>query len=148
MNTLEQAKKLVENYCKYYGIKTNELKRNSRTYPHKVIIITKDKHVNTATMRMALGYFIFMHFPIRIKEVADIIGYQDHSCISTQRKRIDNYIETKDSYFMPYYEVLINLAKELDISIKYKRIYTNVANFIRYESDIEFAEQIKYYENA
>lgn len=147
MNTLQQAKKLIENYCKHYGIKTIELKRNSRQYPHK-LLITKDKHVNTATMRMALGYFIFMHFPIRIKEVADIVGYQDHSCISSQRKTIQNYIETNDEFFIPYYEVLITLAQELDISLEYKRIYTNVGPFMRYESDTEFAEQIKYYENA
>ena len=147
MNTLQQAKKLIENYCKHYGIKTIELKRNSRQYPHK-LLITKDKHVNTATMRMALGYFIFMHFPIRIKEVADIVGYQDHSCISSQRKTIQNYIETNDEFFIPYYEVLITLAQGLDISMEYKRIYTNVASFMRYESDTEFAEQIKYYENA
>ena len=55
MNTLQQAKKLIENYCKHYGIKTIELKRNSRQYPHK-LLITKDKHVNTAYLLLLKVY--------------------------------------------------------------------------------------------
>ena len=61
MNTPQQARQLIELYCKYYKLKTSDLKRNNRYYPAKVIV-RKDAHVNTSTMRMALAYFIFMHF--------------------------------------------------------------------------------------
>jgi hypothetical protein len=147
MNTPQKARELIELYCKHYGIKTNNLKRNNRYYPAKVIV-KKDAHVNTSTMRMALAYFIFMHFPLRIKEVAEIVGYNDHSPISSQRKVVESYIKNNDVFFMPYYESLINLARELNISMEYKRMYTNVTPFMRYESDTNFAENIKYYENA
>jgi len=147
MNTPQQARQLIELYCKQYKIKTSDLKRNNRYYPAKVIV-RKDAHVNTSTMRMALAYFIFMHFPLRIKEVAEIVGYNDHSPISSQRKVVENYIQNNDAFFMPYYETLINLANELNISMEYKRMYTNVTPFMRYESDTNFAENIKYYENA
>jgi len=146
MNTPNQAKELVEKYCELYGIQPKNLKRKS-AYPFKVII-KNDKYINIASMRMALGYFLFLHFPLRIKEVAVLVGYADHSTLSSQRKQITSYIENNDSYFMPYYATLYNLAIELGISTEYKRACTQAIPFMRYESDASFLENIKYYENA
>jgi AraC-like DNA-binding protein len=146
MNTINQAKELVEKYCQHYGIQPKNLKRKS-SYPFKVII--KDgTYINTASMRMALGYFLFMHFPLRIKEVAVMVGYADHSTMSSQRVKIAYYIKNNDSYFMPYYDALCNLAKELGVSTEYKRACTQTIPFMRYQSDTSFLENIKYYENA
>jgi AraC-like DNA-binding protein len=146
MNTHEQAKQLVEKYCQIYNLEPKNLKRKS-AYPSKVII-KNGTYVNTASLRMALGYFLFMHFPLRIKEVAVMVGYADHSTLSCQRKQITSYIENNDSYFMPYYATLYNLAKQLGISTEYKRACTQSIPFMRYESDASFLENIKYYENA
>ena len=147
MNTTQQAKKLVENYCEHYGININDLKRRRGGNIAKVIL-KNENHVNTASMRMALAYFIFMHFPIRIKEIASIVGYTDHSPISSQRSVVDNYIKNDDPFFMPYYLNVLKLANELGISTEYRRMYSTSMPFIRHESNTEFAEQIKYYENA
>ncbi len=146
MNTQDQAKQLVEKFCELYGIQPKDLRRKSM-YPFKVLV-RNNKYINTASMRMALGYFLFLHFPLRIKEIAVMVGYADHSTLSSQRKTIANYIENNDSYFMPYYGTLFNLATELGISTNYKRACTQSIPFMRYESDTSFLENIKYYENA
>jgi hypothetical protein len=146
MNTKEQAKELVQKYCEQYGIQPKDLRRKS-SYPFKVMV-KNNQYINTASIRMALGYFLFMHFPLRIKEIAVLVGYADHSPLSGQRKQIACYIENNDSYFMPYYSSLFNLAKDLGISTEYKRACTQSIPFMRYESDSSFLENIKYYENA
>lgn len=146
MNTQEQAKQLVQKYCEQYGIQPKDLKRKS-SYPFKVMV-KNNNYINTASMRMALGYFLFLHFPLRIKEIALLVGYTDHSPLSSQRKQIKSYIQNNDGYFMPYYSSLVNLATELGIDTKYQRIPTQTIPFVRYESDTSFLENIKYYENA
>ena len=146
MNTHEQAKQLIEKYCELYGIQPKDLRRKS-SYPFKVIV-KNDKYINTASMRMALGYFLFLYFPLRIKEIALMVGYTDHSPLSSQRRQIASYIQNNDSYFMPYYGTLFNLATSLGIETEYKRACTQTIPFMRYETDTSFLENIKYYENA
>lgn len=146
MNTHEQAKQLVEKYCQQYNLEPRNLRRKS-SYPFKVVI-KDNNYINTASMRMALGYFLFMHFPLRIKEIAVMVGYASHSTLSSQRKTIQNYIQNNDSYFMPYYASLYKLAKEMGVSTEYKRACTQSIPFMRYETDASFLENIKYYENA
>jgi len=146
MNTHEQAKQLIEKYCEHYGIQPKDLRRKS-SHPFKVIV-RNSQYINTASMRMSLGYFLFLYFPLRIKEIAVMVGYADHSTLSSQRKQIACYIENNDSYFMPYYGTLFNLAKTLGIETEYKRAYSQTIPFMRYETDASFLENIKYYENA
>jgi AraC-like DNA-binding protein len=146
MNTHEQAKQLIEKYCELYGIQPKDLRRKS-SHPFKVIV-KNDKYINTASMRMALGYFLFLYFPLRIKEIALMVGYTDHSPLSSQRRQIASYIQNNDSYFMPYYGTLFNLATSLGIETEYKRACTQTIPFMRHETDASFLENIKYYENA
>jgi len=49
--------------------------------------------------------------------------------MSIYRKRIEFYIQTEDQKFFPYYLKVIDIASELNISMKLKRIlsYTNIA---------------------
>jgi chromosomal replication initiation ATPase DnaA len=147
MNTSDQAKLLVEEVCKEYNITIQDLRKKKTGYPKKVVY-RKDNYINIASIRQALSYFIFMHFPMRIVEIATICGYQDHSPMSAQRKTIENYIKVKYPYFYPYYEKLYNIAEKLNISTEYKRVILQYAPFMRHESNNEFAENIKYYENA
>jgi hypothetical protein len=147
MNTSEQAKELIIKYCEHYGINAKDLRPRKSGYPMKVIV-KNGNYINIASMRMALGYFLFLHFPLRIKEVALLVGYTDHSPLSSQRKQIKCYIENNDGYFMPYYSSLLNLASEMNIDTKYQRVPTQTIPFMRYESDTSFLENLKYYENA
>jgi AraC-like DNA-binding protein len=146
MNTKEQAKELIKLYCEHFSIKPSNLKRTT-IYARK-IFKKKNLVINTATIRMSLGYFLFMHFPLTIKEIAYMIGYTDHSPISSQRKQISHYINNQDNFFMSYYSVLLSLAKEIGINTEYRRVHSQTIPFVRYESDTQFLENIKYYENA
>jgi len=146
MNTKEQATQLIKLYCHYYSIQPANLKRKT-SYARK-ILKKKNLIINTATIRMSLGYFLFMHFPLTIKQIAEMIGYTDHSPISSQRKQITYYINNQDNFFMSYYSVLLSLAKEIGINTEYRRVHSQTIPFVRYESDTQFLENIKYYENA
>lgn len=147
MNTSDQAKLLVEKVCKEYNITMNDLRKKKSGYPKKVVY-RKENYINIASIRQALSYFIFMHFPMRIIEIAVMCGYQDHSPMSAQRKIIENYIFVKDPYFYPYYEKIYNIANVLNISTEHKRIVLQHVPFVRHQSNNEFSENIKYYENA
>ena len=109
MNKHEQANKLIEMICEEYGITMKDLKKKKSGFPNRSVK-RKGKDVSLASIRQALSYFIFMHFPLRIKEVASMVGYSDHSPLSCQRKTIEYYIKTKDFYFYPYYEIVKEYA--------------------------------------
>jgi len=147
MNTQEKAMQLIEHYCNHYGVAPEKLKRKNKYQPSRVVL-SEDGYVNTSAMRMALGYFIYMHFPLRVIQVAQLVGYTDHSPLSCQRKTVQHYIKTQDSYFYPYYKKLLEIAQLMGVNTEYVRLTHNFYTFVRCETNEEFAEQIKYYENA
>jgi len=73
MNRHEQANKLIEMICEEYGITMKDLKKKKSGFPNRSVN-RKGKDVSLASIRQALSYFIFMHFPLRIKEVASMVG--------------------------------------------------------------------------
>ncbi len=91
MNNHIQANKLIEMICEEYGITMKDLKKKKSGFPNRSVS-RKGKDVSLASIRQALSYFIFMHFPLRIKEVASMVGYSDHSPLSSQRKCRGNAI--------------------------------------------------------
>jgi hypothetical protein len=122
MNTREQAIQLVQAACDFYGITLKQL-QSLRGRNH--FKICKDDNGNTvriAEIRMALSYFIYQHCPMKLTEIAPLVGYKDHSTMSTYRQRIEHYIETEDPKFYPYYLKVIDLASDLGISMKLSRI--------------------------
>jgi chromosomal replication initiation ATPase DnaA len=122
MNTREQAVKLVDEVCNYYGITLDQLQEVKRRNHWK---IAKNKHgekVRLSDIRMALSYFIYQHCPIKLTEIAPLVGYKDHSTMSSYRARIEHYIETEDPKFYPYYLKVIDLASDLGISMKLSRV--------------------------
>jgi len=121
MNNHEQATQLIEMICEEYGITMKDLKKKKSGFPNRSVS-RKGKDVSLASIRQALSYFIFMHFPLRIKEVASMVGYSDHSPLSSQRKTIEYYIKTKDFYFYPYYEKVKEYAKQIGINTDVKRL--------------------------
>jgi hypothetical protein len=147
MNNHEQATQLIKKICEDYGITMKDLKKKKSGFPNRSVS-RKGKDVSLASIRQALSYFIFMHFPLRIKEVAAMVGYSDHSPLSCQRKTIEYYIKTKDFYFYPYYEKVKEYAKQIGINTEVKRLILHETPFVRYESDIDFLSNLKYYENA
>lgn len=62
--------------------------------------------VSVSTMRMALGYYISNNYPITLTNLSQLIGYSDHSTISTNNKTVYFYIKNNDPYFMSYYRPL------------------------------------------
>ena len=145
MNNHEQATKLIEMICEEYGITMNDLKKRRSKYTKKS---SAKIHISVCSIRQALSYFIFMHFPLRIKEIASMVGYSDHSPLSSQRKQIEHYIKTKDFYFYPYYEKVKEYAELIGINTEVRRLILHETPFVRYESDLDFLSNLKYYENA
>ena len=131
--------------CDDYKITKQDLKKRRSAYTKKY---NQKNYVSISSIRQALSYFIYMHFPLRITEVAKMVGYSDHSPLSCQRKQIEHYIKTKDLYFYPYYEKVKEYAYLLGISTEYKRMIIHENPFVRYESNVDFLSNLKYYENA
>lgn len=122
MNTKEQAIELVQAICNFYNITIDQLQKGRKQYHFKV---TKDKYgklVRLSEIRMALAYFIYQHCPLKLVEIAPLVGYTDHSTMSIYRSRIEHYIQTEDPRFYPYYLQVIELASDLGISMKLKRV--------------------------
>jgi hypothetical protein len=122
MNTKEQAIQLVQAACDFYGITLKQL-QSLRGRNH--FKICKDEDGNTvriAEIRMALSYFIYKHCPMKLVEIAPLVGYKDHSTMSTYRMKIEYYIATEDPKFYPYYLKVIDLASDLGISMKLSRV--------------------------
>lgn len=128
MNTKEQAQELVNKVCEYYDISLQELQSIKRSYHMKVMYNTRGDQVRLSEIRMALSYFIYKYCPIKLVEIAPLVGYADHSTMSIYRKRIEYYIETEDIKFFPYYLKVIDIASDLGIDMKLTRVqsYTDI----------------------
>jgi hypothetical protein len=59
---------------------------------------------------------------MKLTEIAPLVGYKDHSTMSTYRMKIEYYIATEDPKFYPYYLKVIDLASDLGISMKLNRV--------------------------
>ena len=105
MNTYEQANRLVEMICKEYRISKTTLRNKRSAYTKKN---NRKNYISICSIRQALSYFIFMHFPLRITEVANLVGYKDHSPMSQQRGKFEHYIKTKDLYFFKCFHCIVN----------------------------------------
>ena len=130
--TLTMQDKMVaiaDKYCEFYGVTRQDL---SSTYKckggkkRKVI-----NGVNVATIRMALGYYLSNNFPATLMQVASVIGYNDHSTISYNNKKIYFYIKNQDYYFMDFYRVLEEIGS-LYAPVKFTKVnksqYTYIQN--------------------
>ena len=129
MNTKDQAIQLIDKVCEHYKINHKQMTAMSKSNHFKICKNSDGQLVRLAEIRMALSYFLYMHSPLKLTQIAPLVGYKDHSTMSIYRKRIEFYIETEDSKFYPYYLKVIDLASDLGISMKLKRIlsYTNIA---------------------
>lgn len=129
MNNKDQAIQLIDKVCEHYKIKHEQMTAMSKTNHFKICKNSDGELVRLAEIRMALSYFLYMHCPLKLTQIAPLVGYKDHSTMSIYRKRIEFYIETEDPQFYPYYLKVIDIASDLGISMKLKRIlsYTNIA---------------------
>jgi len=129
MNTKDQAIQLIDKVCEHYKINHEQMTAMSKSNHFKICKNSDGQLVRLAEIRMALSYFLYMHCPLKLTQIAPLVGYKDHSTMSIYRKRIEFYIQTEDPKFFPYYLKVIDIASELNISMKLKRIlsYTNIA---------------------
>jgi hypothetical protein len=134
MNTREQAIQLVQAACDFYGITLQQLQSIRGRNHFKICKDQNGNVVRIAEIRMALSYFIYRHCPMKLTEIAPLVGYKDHSTMSTYRSRIESYIETEDPKFFPYYLKVIDLASDLEISMRMTRV--------RSYSDILFVDHL------
>ena len=141
MNTREQAIQLVQAVCNYYGITLAQLQEVKRKNHFKITYNDKGELVRLSEIRMALSYFIYRHCPLKLVEIAPMVGYKDHSTMSIYRKKIDFYIETEDPKFFPYYLKVIDIASELGISMKLTRVksYSDIL-FIDHQGKINLVD--------
>ena len=84
--------------------------------------------VSVASMRMALGYYISNNYPITLTNLSQLIGYCDHSTISSNNQKVYFYIKHNDPMFMSYYEPLQEIGSLYD---KYN-VYRTKAQVISY----------------
>jgi chromosomal replication initiation ATPase DnaA len=128
MNTKDQAIELINKTCEFYNISIERLQKGKRKNHCKVIKDLNGKKVRLSEIRMALSYFIYKYCPLKLVEVAPLVGYSDHSTMSIYRHKIEYYINTEDPQFYPYYLKVIDIASELGITMKYERIlsYTDI----------------------
>lgn len=113
---------IANKYCELYGITRYDLFQKGK---HKRSI--KKRLVNgvsVCNIRMALGYYLVNHFPITLNEAASLIGYNDHSTICFNNKKIYFYIKNNDEKFMSFYSVLLEVGKQYP-TFKLKRINKN-----------------------
>jgi chromosomal replication initiation ATPase DnaA len=122
MNTTEQAIQLVQTACDFYKITLKQLQSLRGRNHFKICKDDNGNVVRIAEIRMALSYFIYQHCPMKLVEIAPLVGYKDHSTMSTYRQKIEHYIETEDPKFYPYYLKVIDLASDLGISMKLSRV--------------------------
>jgi chromosomal replication initiation ATPase DnaA len=122
MNTKEQAIDLVKAVCDHYRITLEQLQEVKRINHWKVTYNDYGELVRLSEIRMALSYFIYRHCPLKLVEIAPMVGYKDHSTMSIYRKRIEFYIQTEDPKFFPYYLKVIDIASDLGISMRLTRV--------------------------
>lgn len=105
--TLTMQDKMVaiaDKYCEFYGVTREDLASTHQCKGGKKKRVING--VNVSAIRMALGYYLSNTFPATLMQVAAIIGYNDHSTISYNNKKIYFYIKNEDYYFMDFYRVL------------------------------------------
>ena len=101
-----EVKQLIEKYCDIYKIDPIQL----INVPYGGFKKVTQSGVNTATMRMALAYFIRERFKIPYTVIGVLVGYTNHTTPITNKKKITNYIKHKDRLFYPYWQSLLKIA--------------------------------------
>lgn len=125
MNTPEQGLALIKSVCNHYGITDEQLRTES-----KVAINQRGELIRLSEIRMALSYFLFKYCPLRLTEIAPLVGYKKHSTISGYRRVVERYIDMEDPHFFPYYIKTIDLASDLDISMRLERIISRSSRIL------------------
>lgn len=128
MNTIDKAEQLITNACRYYQIEKGYLNRQNNLKPPKMYITLKDNKrykVSLSSLRMALSFFLLKYTDIPTDKLGPMVGYSDHTSVSYNKNKIISYIEQKDKVFIPYWNAVIMLAKDLDFDVSMERQLTN-----------------------
>lgn len=119
MTVREKMLSIIEQYCEMHGIKRETLFEYGKHKGAK-----KKRNINgvpVATLRMALAYYLSNNFPVSLTDVAQLIGYADHSTISYNNKKIYFYLKNQDKYFLYFYNPLVELGNLYE-PVKFNRI--------------------------
>jgi hypothetical protein len=109
--------KIVEDYCAEYNIKPTDLRfRIGNTGRRKVV-----DGVHVSAMRMCLGHLFDTTFNLKLIQIAELVGYTDHSVLSGNRKRMRYYIDNQDTFIMMYYLPLLKIAERYEDEISLYR---------------------------
>lgn len=125
MNTREQGIALIAATCKHYGITDVQLQHDK-----KITISDGGRIIGLSEIRMALSYFLYKYCPLHLTEIAMLTGYSKHSTLSGYRRVVEVYIEKEDPRFFPYYITIIDLASDLDISMKLERVISRSSRIL------------------
>lgn len=114
---------IIDDYCAEFGIEHEDLyDRIRRTGRRKLV-----KGVHTSAMRMCLGYFIDTTFTLKLTQIAQLVGYTDHSVLSGNRKRCRWYLDNNDTFFLMYYKPLLKVADKYEDMINcYRKCQTPI----------------------
>lgn len=124
MNTKEQADQLISEVCNFYGFDRNLLTRKGSSKPIRVIGKGKNK-IDVASIRMALALYLTTYTDINNYVIGPMCGYQDHTTIVYIKKKATYYVELQDDRFIPYWEKVCEIAKQIGMITQYIRVKTN-----------------------
>lgn len=124
MNTKDQADQLIDEVCAHYGFDRALLTRKGSVKPLRVLGKGKNK-IDLASIRMALALYLSTYTDINNYVIGPMCGYQDHTTIVYIRKKASFYVEFEDVRFIPYWEKVCEIAKQIGMITKYIRVKPN-----------------------
>lgn len=104
---------IIDDYCSEFNVKQDDLKQRI----HKVGRRKVKNGVHISAMRMCLGHYFDITFNLKLIQIAELVGYSDHSVLSGNRKRIKWYLETNDTFFLMHYLPLLQIADKYEDAI-------------------------------
>jgi chromosomal replication initiation ATPase DnaA len=63
-------------------------------------VVSKDRHREIVTCRQIYGYIARLHTKHSLWDISVVVGYDDHTTIISNNKKIRNFIKQKDPIFM------------------------------------------------
>lgn len=138
MNTKEQADQLINAVCKEYGFERSLLTRNGSYKPIRTLRNGNNK-IDVSSIRMALSLYLMTYTDINNYVIGPMCGYQDHTTLVYIRKKGTYYVEYEDFKFMPYWETVCKIAKQIGMTTRFIRIKPQKSKIMVDSTEINLA---------
>lgn len=117
-NITQKANQVINTFCKSMEVDRKDL---GKLHLKKLARVDR-KGTSLSFIRQALAHYLYKRLPLNAAELGKLIGYADHSMVSLYSRIVENHLEIKDPYFMPYYQKLVELADPIVEDVNFIRI--------------------------